>query len=244
MGTMASQITSLTIVYSTVYSGADQRKHQSSASLAFVRGIHRSPVNSPRKWPVTRKMFPFDDVITKTWSEQWPKPSKSDIGNRSSYFDYVLEVSLRLMLNEAWWHHQMETFFALLTVCVGNLLVTGEFPSQRPVTRSFDIVFDLHLKNGWVNNRDASDLRRHRAYHDVTVMKTSETTTYITCYHAWLLVLCWSMTSVSWSFTVLKIRTICHARDLWKLARSCKELRLPCPPDPYNLLRIALLNGF
>ena len=60
---MASQITSLTIVYSTVYSGADQRKHQSSASLAFVRGIHRRPVNSPHKWPVTSKMFPFDDVI-------------------------------------------------------------------------------------------------------------------------------------------------------------------------------------
>ena len=63
VGTMASQIPSLTIVYSAVYSGADQRKHQSSASLAFVRGIHRSPVNSPHKWPVTRKMFPFDDVI-------------------------------------------------------------------------------------------------------------------------------------------------------------------------------------
>ena len=63
MGTMASQITRLTSVYSTVYSGADQRKHQSSASLAFVWGIHRGPVNSPSKWPVTRKMFPFDDVI-------------------------------------------------------------------------------------------------------------------------------------------------------------------------------------
>ena len=60
---MASQITSLTIVYSTVYSGADQREHQSPASLAFVQGIHRSPVNFPHKWPVTRKMFPFDDVI-------------------------------------------------------------------------------------------------------------------------------------------------------------------------------------
>ena len=63
MGTMASQITSLIIVYSTVYSGVHQRKHQSSASLAFVRGIHWSPVNSPHKWPVTRKMFPFYDVI-------------------------------------------------------------------------------------------------------------------------------------------------------------------------------------
>ena len=63
MSAMASQITSLTIVYSTVYSGADQRKHQSSASLAFVRGIHRGPVNSPHKGRVTWKMFPFDDVI-------------------------------------------------------------------------------------------------------------------------------------------------------------------------------------
>ena len=66
MGTIASQITSLTIVFSTVYLDADQRKHQSSASLAFVRGIHRRPVNSPHKWPVTRKMFPFDDVIMYT----------------------------------------------------------------------------------------------------------------------------------------------------------------------------------
>ena len=55
MDAMASQITSLTIVYSTVYSGADQRKHQ----------IHRGPVNSPHKWPVTRKMFLFDDVIMR-----------------------------------------------------------------------------------------------------------------------------------------------------------------------------------
>ena len=60
---MASLITSLTIVFSTVYSGEDQTKHQSSASLAFVWGIHRWPVNSPHKWSVTRKMFPFDDVI-------------------------------------------------------------------------------------------------------------------------------------------------------------------------------------
>ena len=60
---IASRITSLTIVYSTIYSGPDQTKHQSSASLAFVRGIHRAPVNFPHKWPVTRKMFPFDDFI-------------------------------------------------------------------------------------------------------------------------------------------------------------------------------------
>ena len=63
MTMLASQITSLMVVYSIVYSGVNQRKHQSSASLAFVREIHRGPVNFPHKWPVTRKMFPFDDVI-------------------------------------------------------------------------------------------------------------------------------------------------------------------------------------
>ena len=66
MGAVASQITSLTIVYTTVYSDAYQSKHQSFASLAFVWGIHREPVNSPHKWPVTRKMIPFDDVIMKS----------------------------------------------------------------------------------------------------------------------------------------------------------------------------------
>ena len=65
MSTMASQITSPTSVYSTVYLGADQRKHQSFVSLAFVRGIPLSPVNSPYKGPVTRKMFPF---LTSSWT--------------------------------------------------------------------------------------------------------------------------------------------------------------------------------
>ena len=63
MSVMASQITSVSIVCSTVCSRVDQTKRQSSASLAFVRGIHRWPVNSPHKGPVTRKMLPFDDVI-------------------------------------------------------------------------------------------------------------------------------------------------------------------------------------
>ena len=65
MGAMMSQITSFTIVYSTVNWGADQRKHQSSSSVAFVWGIHRWPVNSSHKGPVTRKRFPIDDVIMK-----------------------------------------------------------------------------------------------------------------------------------------------------------------------------------
>ena len=63
MTAMASQIKCLTIVFSTVYSGADQRKHQSSASLAFVRGIHRWPVNSPHKGPVTKCFH----LMTSSW---------------------------------------------------------------------------------------------------------------------------------------------------------------------------------
>ena len=66
MSTMASQITGVSIVYSTVCWGATQRKHQRSTSLAFVRGIHRWPVDSSHKIPVTRKMFPFGDVIMIT----------------------------------------------------------------------------------------------------------------------------------------------------------------------------------
>ena len=63
MSSMASQIIGVSIVYSTVCSGADQGKHQSSVLLAFVWGIHQWPVDSPHKGPVTRKMFPFDDII-------------------------------------------------------------------------------------------------------------------------------------------------------------------------------------
>ena len=71
MGAMAYQITNLAIVYSTVNSCADERKHQSSATLAFGRGNDRCPANSPQKWPVTRKMIQFNDVIMRpkySWS--------------------------------------------------------------------------------------------------------------------------------------------------------------------------------
>ena len=63
MSAMAPQIISLRIVCSTVCSRRRSKEHQCSASLAFVRGIHRWPVNSPHKGPVTHKMFPFDDIM-------------------------------------------------------------------------------------------------------------------------------------------------------------------------------------
>ena len=90
MTTLASQITSLAIVYSIVYSDADQRKHQSSASLAFVRGFHRGPVNSPHKGTVTRKMFPFDDVIM------------TKANNGTSYLAFVLVFHFLFIRTSCW----------------------------------------------------------------------------------------------------------------------------------------------
>ena len=97
MGATASQITSLTIVYSTVYSGTDQRKHQSSASLAFVRGIHQWPVNSPHKGPVTRKMFSFVDVIMCWWILPIPPSVTSHTMEQSRNCLYATEAILRNM---------------------------------------------------------------------------------------------------------------------------------------------------
>ena len=64
----------------------------------------------------------------------------------------------------------METFSALLAICAGNSPVPGEFPTQRPVTRSFDVFVHLRCINGWVNIREAGDLRRYHTHYDVIVM--------------------------------------------------------------------------
>ena len=102
MSAMASQITGVTIVYSIVCSGAYQRKQQSYASLAFVGGIHRWPVNSPHKGPVTRKRFPFDDVImTSHWWFLISVPDQTDSRPRSTvvsrHFENCLQGPLFLI---------------------------------------------------------------------------------------------------------------------------------------------------
>ena len=91
MSAMASQITDVSFVYSTVCSGADQSKHQSSASLVFVRGIHRWPMTSPHKGPVTRKMFPFD---VKTWYQDvMIRMTKSDcLDNNNNWHRWFSEM--------------------------------------------------------------------------------------------------------------------------------------------------------
>ena len=82
MSAMAFQFTSRMIVYSSVYSGEYQRKHQSSALLAFAMAIHRSSVNSSHKGSVTRKIFPFDDVIMSQGSNSYVIPYPSQVISR------------------------------------------------------------------------------------------------------------------------------------------------------------------
>ena len=118
MSMIVSQITSLMSVYSTVYSGAVQSKHQSSASQAFVRGIHRWPVNSPHNGPVTRKMLPFDDImITQTAHVRWARVfSILMIKAQHCTVTYKPNLLDGLVQERSWWRHQMETFSALLAI--------------------------------------------------------------------------------------------------------------------------------
>ena len=74
-------------------------------------------------------------------------------------------------VHTTWWRHQIETFSALLAFCWGNSPVTGEFPSQRPVTRSFGVYFDPRLNKRLSKLSKRCDFRRNRAHYDVTVLK-------------------------------------------------------------------------
>ena len=149
------------------------KKHQSSASLACLMGVHRSPVDSPHK---RGKCFhlvkstcycgyvPVDFVyiIQVCWFQwYWGSPTLPQV-------NHCMWSNSRKM--HPWWRHQMKTFSALLALCAGNSMVTGEFPSQRPVTRSFDVIFDLRLGKrlsrrkpswGWWFKTQSRSLWRH-----------------------------------------------------------------------------------
>ena len=81
------------------------------------------------------------------------------------------EYSMCCKYQESWWRYQMETLSALLAICAGNSPVTGEFPAQSLGTWRGALMFSLIgvWMNGWVNNREAGDLRRYRAHYDVIV---------------------------------------------------------------------------
>ena len=114
MSAMASQITGASIVPSTVCSSADQRKHQNSVSLAFVRGIHRWPVVSPNKRPVTLKMFPIGwlDWICLTTT-------------------HVLQDILAVLIDSNWWcHHEIWKVYLTLNQGTRSLNIIHNFDLQ------------------------------------------------------------------------------------------------------------------
>ena len=157
MGAMASQIISLTSVNSTVYSCEDQRKHRSPASLAFVRGIHQWPVNSPHIWPVTRKMFLSDDV---TMCPSLP---------------VCLSVSLSVRLSHTHAHTHTQAIHTLTTMLC-NQQISGGTPTLVPmhdveyvnvmwwlITRLLRILeFTMHGKYSNIN--EPCDIDCHGVY--------------------------------------------------------------------------------
>ena len=157
-----------------------------------MRGIHWWPVNSTHKGPAILKMFPFDNAIIgakfliSLLIKDFIHSQKSCIYERTTWEGQIAHWATRLYkvfwspglcdimlmpflaLAGAWWRHQMETFYAILAICAGNSPVPGEFPAQRPVTRSFDVFFDLCPNKrlskqwwGWWFETPSSPLRRH-----------------------------------------------------------------------------------
>ena len=146
VGAMASQITSLTIVYWAVYSSDDRRKHQSSASLAFQRGIHRRPVNSPHKWAVTRKMFPFNDVIMVLFCFVLLRLYCDLLVNSRDWFIYNQQhyfTGTEMFGNSLRWQWSNPQIFGL------NLLVTNHDTAQQSDNREGSCTVNAADINQW-----------------------------------------------------------------------------------------------
>ena len=128
----------------------------------FKRKIAHLKMKSKKE----RKPKPLLEVTWKKAKVMQPhyKLSWQSSRNRQKLFKHRHNV-------RSWWRHQMGTFSALLAFCEGNPPVTGGFPSQRPMTRSFDVLMICTWTNGWANKRDAGDLRRH--YDVIIIISTS-----------------------------------------------------------------------
>ena len=143
MGAIASQITSLTVVYSTVYSHANQRKHQSSASLAFVWGNSPGPVNSPHKGPVTRKMFPFDDVIMYNQSpHHWTISTETNCFSWHHAWPITRPIELVLCFGES-----ITKFNWTINIDIGDLL--RPISSRWNTTQRNVVISKIHLSSQW-----------------------------------------------------------------------------------------------
>ena len=161
MSAMVFQITKLIIVYSAVYLSADQRKYQSSTSLAFVRGIHRWPVNSPHKGPVTRKMFSFDDVIMfvvkrRTWNLTITKKVAGEalysmLPLQQSYLWHYCLWCMQTDMEYCWVvEFDMYIFVTHCLICNKDLHETWA-PFQYPIRRLFVRSREVSKSQDWYN---------------------------------------------------------------------------------------------
>ena len=158
-----------------------------SALLAICAGNSPVPGEFPAQRPVTRSFDVFFDLhpnkrLSKQWWWGWwfEMPS-SPLWRHRNVLSFVNtdmahagndrwnSSTWKTGIFMSWWRHQMDTFSALLAICAGNSPAPGEFPTQRPVTRSFDVFFDLHPNKrlskqwwGWWFETPPCRLRRHR----------------------------------------------------------------------------------
>ena len=143
MSVMASQITGVLIVCSNVWFFSIWWRHHDPSISPYIHSfiVHRSSIHPSINQSINLS-------TTNSTINRFTRPA--------------IHPSI------AWWRNQMETFSALLAICAGNSPVPGEFPTQRPVTRSFDVFFDLRPNErlskhwrGWWFGLPSCPLWRH-----------------------------------------------------------------------------------
>ena len=130
--------------------------------------VHSHSINHLNYCNMCRLHYGIMLSVTLLAPTRYETVSKHHAASNVTIITYIEEIPKfpEKYRSNSWWRHQLETFFALLAFCVGNSLVTREFPAQRPVTRSFDVFFYLGLNKCLTNNREAvGDLRRHRTHY-------------------------------------------------------------------------------
>ena len=174
MGVKASQITGVSFVYSIVCSGANQRKHQSFASLAFGgeftgTGDFPQSTSNAENVPIWWRRDAFMAMITEAQITMGTYIFVLPVCIITNMPEYFIMFSFWL---SSWWRHQMEAFSALLAFCAGNspVSVKSQYTDRWRGALMFSLVYAW--MHDWVNNREAGDLRRHRGHYDVIVMLT------------------------------------------------------------------------
>ena len=156
----------------------DLIKHTLLLCWRYIRpcftGILISTIQIKRSWDrlifimeisvLVRRYFHFE-MVPKCHDGKW-------LSFIEPFFKYVYNVKWVVWaeLCVSWWRHQMETFSALLALCAWNSQITGEFPHKGQWCGALMFSLICACINGWVNNREAGDLRRHCQHYDVTMM--------------------------------------------------------------------------